>query len=339
MLSQEQLKKLHTNQRLFIIEMQKRGIDVNVISYELELIEARLGNHRELILDRDSSIIPYAASAICGDKYLTKKLLKRANLCVANGEQFFHDETELALSFAEKIGYPVVVKPVFGSHGDNVHMDLKNQNAVTNAIESNLRNIGNSRGYIVEEQFEGSEYRIFVTRNGEFAALHRDPAHVIGDGVNTILKLAELENFRRMNPRINSLCNIVLDEMSKQYLSKSGLGFDYIPKKGKKVYVRHNSNVAAGGTCEDYTDIIHPSVTDICKEVLDVFGGLPYAGIDFMSRDITKIQTREMYRIIEVNTVPGVHMHMRPSSGKPRNVARYMVDMIFPETRGAANEE
>ena len=30
-------------------------------------------------------------------------------------------------------------------------------------------------------------------------------------------------------------------------------------------------------------------------------------------------------------------MHMRPSEGKSRNVAKYMVDMIFPETKEQEN--
>ena len=58
-----------------------------------------------------------------------------------------------------------------------------------------------------------------------------------------------------------------------------------------------------------------------------------------MSKDITANQIADMYNIVEVNTVPGIHMHMRPSEGKPRNVAKYMVDMIFPETKEQRNEQ
>ena len=32
-------------------------------------------------------------------------------------------------------------------------------------------------------------------------------------------------------------------------------------------------------------------------------------------------------------------MHMRPSEGKTRNVAKYMVDMIFPETKERENDQ
>ena len=54
MLTDIELNELHTNQRLLIIEMQKRKIDVSVLDKDMELIEAKYGNHKELILDRDS---------------------------------------------------------------------------------------------------------------------------------------------------------------------------------------------------------------------------------------------------------------------------------------------
>ncbi len=46
-----------------------------------------------------------------------------------------------------------------------------------------------------------------------------------------------------------------------------------------------------------------------------------------------------MYSIIEVNTVPGIHMHMRPAQGQSRNVAKYMVDIMYPETVVHENDE
>ena len=73
MLDNSELLKLHTNQRLLVMEMQSRGINVDVIYNEIELIKAEYGKHIEWILDRDSSITPYSASIICGDKYIYKE--------------------------------------------------------------------------------------------------------------------------------------------------------------------------------------------------------------------------------------------------------------------------
>ena len=336
MLGNSELLKLHTNQRLLVIEMQSRGINVNIIYKDIELIKAEYGKHIEWILDRDSSITPYSVSIICGDKYITKKILEQNGISVPIGEKFLPNEWELSVLYAKKIGFPVVVKPVFGSHGDNIYMDIGSEKELKDIVYNVYAKILRT-SFIVEKQFDGKEYRVFLTKEGNYAVLHREPAHIIGDGEHTILELIEMENGKRKE-RINCLCPIAIDEITEMYMRKNNISMEYIPKKQEKVYLRHNSNVAKGGLCIDYTDKIHRSVLENCKRILDTFSGLSYVGIDYMSKDIEANQTSDMYNIVEVNTVPGIHMHMRPSEGEPRNVAKYMVDMIFPETKEQENE-
>ncbi len=114
--------------------------------------------------------------------------------------------------------------------------------------------------FIIEKQFEGKEYRVFLTKEGNYAVLHREPAHVIGDGEHTILKLIEIENEKRKKKRINCLCPIATDEITKSYMKKKQYFNGIQTSKKRKVYLRHNSNVAKGGLCIDYTDKIHKSV-------------------------------------------------------------------------------
>lgn len=331
MLNDSELLKLHTNQRLLIKEMQSRGINVDIIYKDIELIKAEYGKHIEWILDRDSSITPYSVSIICGDKYITKRILERNRISVPIGEKFMTNEWELSILYAKKIGFPVVVKPVFGSHGDNIYMDVENEielkEIIKNVFVKTLQ-----KPFIVEKQFDGKEYRVFLTKEGKYAVLHREPAHIIGDGKHSILELIQMENEKRKE-RINSLCPIAIDEITEIYMKKNNISMQDIPNKNEKVYVRHNSNVAKGGLCIDYTDKVHKTVIENCKKILETFSGLSYIGIDYMSKDISANQTEDMYSIVEVNTVPGIHMHMSPSEGKPRDVAKYMVDMIFPETK------
>jgi len=127
MVDNSELLELHTNQRLLIEEMQSRGINVNIIYKEIELIKAEYENHIEWILDRDSSITPYSVSIICGDKYITKKILQRSEISVPTREMFYPNEAQLSIFYARKIGFPVVIKPVFGSHGDHIYMDVENE--------------------------------------------------------------------------------------------------------------------------------------------------------------------------------------------------------------------
>lgn len=336
MLDNSELLKLHTNQRLLVNEMQSRGINVDIIYKEMELIKAEYGEHIEWILDRDSSITPYSVSIVCGDKYLTKKILQNNRISVPSGEKFLPNEWELSILYAKKIGFPIVIKPVFGSYGDDIYMDIENEYELKEIVKNVFVDTLN-KPFIIEKQFEGKEYRVFLTRDGKFAVLHREPAHIIGDGEHTILELIEKENNKRKE-RINCLCPIAIDEITDIFMKKNNISLTDIPNKDEKVYLRHNSNVAKGGLCIDYTDVVHSSVIENCKKILNTFSGLAYVGIDYMSKDITADQTEDMYNIVEVNTVPGIHMHMKPSEGKPRNVAKYIVDMIFPETKEQDND-
>ncbi|MDQ4087770.1 MAG: Mur ligase family protein, partial [Pseudomonadota bacterium] len=58
--------------------------------------------------------------------------------------------------------------------------------------------------------------------------------------------------------------------------------------------------------------------------------GLDIAGIDFIAPDISKSVRETGGGIIEVNAAPGFRMHLEPSEGPPRDVARPVIDMLFP---------
>lgn len=327
------LMQLHSNQKILIFEMLKRGIDVELLNRDLELIKTSYQGHTELIYDRDSSIMPYSLSILAGDKGITKKILKQNNISVPFGEVFNVSEENYILEASKIIGFPVTIKPVYGSHGYDVYLNLNSEKEIVTALNKIKIKYGNDKPVLIEEFFDAKEYRVFITANGDYAVLHRDPANIYGDGINTIETLIKEENYKRMNPRTNAMCEILVDDELIKYISKQGLDMNYIPAKDEKVYLRPNSNVAMGGTCIDKTDEVDPSVLEIGMQVLKAFPGLPYVGIDFMTEDISKKQDKDSYRIIEINTVPGVHMHYAPAIGKSRNIASYMVDLIYPETK------
>lgn len=331
-------KNLHSNQKILIYELLSRGINVDVLDEDLELIRAYYKGHEELIYDRDSSIMPYNVSVLAGDKGITKNILQSHGISVPIGETFIAEDYKSILQAFRVLDSPAVLKPVFGSHGYDVYTNLTNEEEVLVSLKKIINNRGLDTKVLLEEFFDAKEYRVFVTKNKDYAVLHRDPAHVFGNGYNTIDELIEKENYRRMHPRTNALCEILADDEMYNYLLKKGIKGNYVPLKDEKVYLRPNSNVAMGGICEDYTDRVHPSVIDIGMKVLDSFPGLPYVGIDYMTNTIEKPQTEDSYRIIEINTVPGVHMHLRPAIGKSQNIAKYMVDLIFPETKEKSEE-
>ena len=85
-----------------------------------------------------------------------------------------------------------------------------------------------------------------------------------------------------------------------------------------------------GGVPEDVTDLVHPGFVEIGVRALTALNNLPYAGLDIMTGDISQAPTN--YRLLEVNSVPGIGIHCAPGKGRPRNVPGMIADLIFPET-------
>ncbi len=326
--------KVHFNTGLLVKELQKRWIKVSMME-ETDLIIAEYKWHIEIIQDTNVSSMPYTIKYALDDKYLTKRLLQKIWISVPEGERFYKDELYEAKQYAEYLGYPVVVKPTIWSHGENVYVNINNSDELEKAFYSIYSSIwgDNWIKVLVENQFEWNEHRVFMTKDGFVAAVEREPANVIGDGNSTLQQLIDKENYRRMNPRDTCLCEIWLDDISEKFFRDRNLSLDYVAKQWEKVYIRPNSNVSGGANCRDITDTLHPSVIEIGQKILNSLTGLPFIGIDFMCKDITKPQKGDSYIICELNTTPGLSLHSHEETGRVRNVAGAVVDTIFPETK------
>ncbi len=58
--------------------------------------------------------------------------------------------------------------------------------------------------------------------------------------------------------------------------------------------------------------------------------GLDIAGVDIIAPNISQPMREVGGGIVEVNAGPGLRMHLQPSEGMPRNVAKPIIDMLFP---------
>src|SRR6185437_11237503 len=84
-----------------------------------------------------------------------------------------------------------------------------------------------------------------------------------------------------------------------------------------------------GGTARDVTDEVHPDVAARAVEAAQVVG-LDVAGVDVVTRDISRPLEEQGGVVVEVNAGPGLRMHLEPSAGTPRPVAEAIVDTLFP---------
>ena len=322
---------MKANPRFLCRELLRRGVDVQLFVPGSGLVRATFGSHVEYLIDIDSSIVPYPAAQIANDKFITKQLLMDAGISTPPGKLFSSEERFSALEYALTLGFPVVAKPVSGTQGTNVFVRLEDVAELDDALLL-LAGDAPSGRFLVEQYIPGDEHRIFITRDGRVAVLHREPASVVGDGEHPIAQLAVIQSAQRWDPRPNCLCPIEIDDVVIMHLRKQRLTPESVPAPGERIGLRLNTNLKTGGYCKDVTDLVHPSVIEICSRVLSLFPGLPYAGVDFISRDITAPQTSDSYAVIEVNPLPTLGIHEAPPEGKPRPVSAWVADMIFPET-------
>lgn len=318
--------------RLILEEAYSRKIIIDEISSG-EVCELKFGDHIEYLRSRCSSKTTSVANYICRHKDISKDFLSLAGLSLAKGKTFMNDQLNRAISYCEKEKlWPIVAKPVSAGNGRSVFVGIKNKKE----LKKIWGEIDDKEGKnLIEECHEGVETRVLVTREKALAAIQRVPANVTGNGKSTIQDLIYEKNLdpRRKESEDEPIVKIKIDAAMLLKLESEGLNLSSIVEKDKTVFLRNNSNISTGGDSYDVTDEVHESVKEIALKAINSIPGLLYAGVDILSKDFRKPQTKDSYIVVEINSNPGIDMHHFPYSGKPRNVAKDIVDVIFPETK------
>jgi cyanophycin synthetase len=263
---------------------------------------------------------------IACNKEQTKKMLDAASIPVANGG-ICVDEDDLD-DVIQKIGYPIVIKPLDGNHGKGASINVKTRE---DAIDGLAYAKKYSHRVIVEKFITGHDFRVLIIDNKLVAAAKREPAHVKGDGKHTIQQLIEETNKdpRRGYGHENVLTQIDVDRDTTDLLEKLNYTLETVPKKGEVVYLKSTANLSTGGTSIDVTDMMHPENIFLCERISRVIG-LDICGVDIMAENLTQPLKENGGCILEVNAAPGFRMHLAPSEGLPRNVAAPVIDMLYP---------
>lgn len=311
--------------RSLVVAARRRGIPVQRLD-EQSLIQLGWGARRKLIRASITGQTSHIAVMTAGDKALTKTLLAAAGLPAPRGGVV--RTLDEALAQAKRIKGPVVLKPLDGNHGRGVSLGLETPEQVRWGYEQAIKH---GRRVIVEEQYVGRDYRILVIGGQVTAVAERVPAQVIGDGASTVAQLIEAVNQdpRRGAGHEQVMTRIVVDDQVREMLSRVDLSLDAVPASGAVVVLRATANLSTGGTAIDRTDVIHPDNAAIARRAA-LTVGLDVAGIDFMAPDVTRSVRETGGGIVEINAAPGFRMHLEPSEGEPRDVAKAVVENLFP---------
>ncbi|HEY4597140.1 MAG TPA: acetate--CoA ligase family protein, partial [Thermoanaerobaculia bacterium] len=293
---------------------------------EGSLVQLGYGKYQKRIQATLTSETRQIATEIASDKRLTQRILEQLGLPVPR--QSIVCDPQEAAEEAERLGFPVVVKPLDGHHGQAVAINLRTPEQVREAYEQ-------ARGIcprvIVECHQTGNDYRILVIDGRVAAVAQRVPGHVVGDGRSTIAELIEEVNRdpRRGIGHEKVLTRIVVDEQARRLLAEAGLTLESVLPEGKVFYLRLTGNLSTGGTAIDRTDAIHEDNRMMAERAVKAIG-LDVGGVDFVSTDISRSYREVGGAIVEINAAPGFRMHLAPTEGKPRDVAGPVIDMLFP---------
>jgi cyanophycin synthetase len=290
------------------------------------LIQFGHGKYQQRIQATITSRTSHIAVELASDKEETNRLLGDLGLPVPR--QKLVRGPEDAAKAAERLGYPVVVKPLNANHGKGVTTELRDPESVKAAF-TKAREF--SRTVIVETFLEGLDHRMLVVGGELLAVAKRVPGHVVGDGRHTVAELVKIVNSdpRRGIGHEKVLTRIELDDEADRVLAKKNMTTSSVPTEGQIVYLRGTGNLSTGGTSIDLTDQIHPDNREMAKRTARAIG-LDIIGVDFITPDVTRSYRDVGGGICEVNAAPGFRMHVAPSEGKPRDVGKAVVDMLLP---------
>ena len=290
------------------------------------LVQLGWGKYQQRIRASVTSRTSNIAVETASDKDLTIKLLGDVGIPVPR-HILVHSADE-AVAAAEQLGYPLVTKPLDVSHGRGISLRLMSADEVRRGFEAAARY---TSSVLVETFLEGKDYRVLVIDGQVVAVAERVPAHVVGDGERTIAELIEVVNGdpRRGIGHEKVLTRIKIERQARRLLEQAGYTLDSVLPAGTVFYLASTANLSTGGTAIDRTTEINYETREIARRAALVIG-LDVAGIDIITPNIAQPLREVGGGIVEVNAGPGFRMHLQPSDGVARNVARPVISMLFP---------
>src|ERR687893_613820 len=264
---------------------------------EQSMIQFGHGRFQQRIQATVTSRTPHIAVELASDKEETNRILGNPGLPVPR--QRLVQRGDDAVAAAEKIGYPVVVKPFNANHGRGISIHLSSAEQVRTAFDVAREH---SRSVIVESFIVGEDHRMLVI-NGELTAVaKRVPGHVVGDGTHTVEQLVEQVNQdpRRGVGHEKVLTRLQFDHQAETLLARKGYTRETVPQGGERVFLRSTGNLSTGGTATDMTDVVHPDNIEMAVRAGKAIG-LDVGGVDFLSTPIPESYKEVGGAICEVN--------------------------------------
>lgn len=325
-----------TTPSFFRTAAKKRGFTVGYIDPPYSSAFYISNGLKQFICGPKSSYGMYAvnrkfADYLADHKAATKRVLKKFGFRVIRGKQFYitnpsevkilpKDKASAAYEYAQRIKYPVFVKPNSGSLGKNARI-VFNKTGLQEHIKT--MRADNVESFLVEKFTSRPEYRIFVV-NGKAQFMYRKRRMTVtGTGSHTVHELISMGG---MTIDISSL---------KSMLKLQGHHSNSVLPDQAEVILQETANISTGAEIVDYRDRLPKAVQDWVKELYKVTG-LGVFGVDVFTKGAW--DDPKNYLIIEVNSNPSLKgIYRLGHKEKVFDICNLVMDKYFGKDITAQN--
>jgi len=322
------LEDMELSTQLLLREAVRRGIAFDILDRSENFIRLKRDENVQYVRQATkTSLDNYASILAMENKVVTKQILEENGIRVPKGLDYT-DRAVAKAEFRYFKGRAVVIKPKLTNFGLGITILKTNEDyqiferAIDIAFEYDS-------SILVEEFIEGKEFRIFVMADKVVGILHRVPANVTGNGVQTVRELVIGKNKDPMRGKgyHTPLEKIQLGEAELMFLKAQDKDFETVPLENETVFLRENSNISTGGDSIDFTDDIPDSYKQIAVKAAKALE-VKITGLDMIIPDYTQEATDENYAIIELNFNPAIHIHCHPFKGENRRLNEKLLDLL-----------
>ncbi|MGV3526478.1 MAG: hypothetical protein ACO1RX_19830 [Candidatus Sericytochromatia bacterium] len=265
------------------------------------------------------------ALQITPNKQLTKDCLQAHGLAVPAGQLFGPADAEAALLYFQSRPGPVCLKPNRGSQGRGVFTQISTAESFAQVFALIA---SRSPEILVEDYFPGEGLRLVYMAPRVVAVKLGRSASVLGDGQHNVGQLLEAYNQLRVQRAIPGHAPLPPDSAVVQQLQIQGLDLNSVPAAGQQVLLRDASNGTVGAESWNCLDSTHPSYLDLGEAACRAIPGLVMAGLDVMTHNHRLPATPDNYRILEINSSPGLEVYGNPWEGPPQEIGDPLLDLL-----------
>lgn len=278
---------------------------------------------------------PVGASDTAKDKDYANLFMRRLGYpIVPDGKTFFSKAWAEAIgasrrtiddayAYANRIGFPVVVKPNSGSQGSGVAF-VHNRREFYRALRVIFKL---DRVALVQRPVRGRDYRLVVLDDEVISAYERIPLNIVGDGKTSIQRLLQMKQRQFIAAKRGTHIKVD-DPRIAEKLKRQGLTLHSVPFLHERVFLFDNANLSSGGDAVDATASVHPAFRRLAVRLTNDMN-LRLCGVDLIvDGRISEPPIPGKYWVLEINAAPGLDHYAKTGKAQEKIVAELYLKVL-----------